>query len=92
MPRTRQTGGNPLASADRTACRKAGIEGNSLHPDDWRHHFAVWFLKSGGAICGRLDCSSLWSSMRMVTRYAVFEQSDLDAIMTTTARSNQQAA
>jgi integrase len=49
---TRQTGGNPLTSAHRTACRKVGIEGFRIH--DWRHHFAVWFLKNGGnlrALC-----------------------------------------
>jgi integrase len=86
---TRQTGGNPLTSAHRTACRKAGIEGFRIH--DWRHHFAVWFLKSGGNIRALCQIAG-WSSMRMVTRYAVFEQSDLDAIMTTTARPNQQAA
>ena len=86
---TRQTGGNPLTSAHRTACRKAGIEGFRIH--DWRHHFAVWFLKNGGNIRALCQIAG-WASMRMVTRYAVFEQSDLDAIMTTTARSNQQAA
>lgn len=36
---TRQTGGNPLTSAYRTAYRKAGITGFRIH--DWRHHFAV---------------------------------------------------
>jgi integrase len=86
---TRQTGGNPLTSAHRTACRKAGIEGFRIH--DWRHHFAVWFLKNGGNIRALCQIAG-WASMRMVTRYAVFEQSDLDAIMTTTARPSQQAA
>jgi integrase len=86
---TRQTGGNPLTSAHRTACRKAGIERFRIH--DWRHHFAVWFLKRGGNLRALCQIAG-WSSMRMVTRYAVFEQSDLDAIMATTARPNQQAA
>jgi integrase len=80
---TRQVGGNPLTSAHRTACRKAGIAGFRIH--DWRHHFAVWFLKNGGNIRALCQIAG-WSSMRMVQRYAVFEQSDLDDIMARTAR------
>ncbi len=86
---TRQVGGNPLTSAHRTACRKAGITGFRIH--DWRHHFAVWFLKRGGnlrALCQVTDRSS----MRMVHRYAVFEQSDLDEAMARTARAQQRVA
>lgn len=83
---TRQIGGNPLASAHRTACRKTGIGGFRIH--DWRHHFAIWFLKSGGNLRALCQIAG-WSSMRMVSRYAVFEQSDLDAIMTRTARPSQ---
>jgi integrase len=81
---TRQVGGNPLTKAHRTACQKAGITGFRIH--DWRHHFAVWFLKRGGnsrALCQIAG----WSSMRMVQRYAVFEQSDLDEVMALTART-----
>ena len=81
---TRLVGGNPLASAHRTACRKAGVEGFRVH--DWRHHFAVWFLKRGGNLRALCQIAG-WSSMRMVQRYAVFEQSDLDEVMTRTARS-----
>ena len=33
---TRRVGGNPLTSAHRTACRKAGITDFRIH--DWRHH------------------------------------------------------
>jgi integrase len=79
---TRQTGGSPLASAHRTACRKARIDGFRIH--DWRHHFAVWFLKRGGNLRALCQIAG-WSSMRMVQRYAVFEQSDLDEIMTKTS-------
>jgi integrase len=79
---TREVGGNPLASAHRTACRLAGIAGFRIH--DWRHHFAVWFLKNGGNIRALCQIAG-WSSMRMVQRYAVFEQSDLDDIMIRTA-------
>jgi integrase len=82
---TRQIGGSPLASAHRTACRKA-IEGFRIH--DWRHHFAVWFLKRGGNLRALCQITG-WSSMRMVQRYAVFEQSDLDEIMARTARAER---
>jgi integrase len=86
---TRLTGGNPLTSAHRTACRKAGIEDFRIH--DWRHHFAVWFLKRGGNLRALCQIAG-WSSIRMVQRYAVFEQSDLDAIMTKTAGSDRRVA
>lgn len=79
---TSRTGGNPLTSAHRTACRKAGITGFRIH--DWRHHFAVWFLKNGGNLRALAQIAG-WSSIRMVQRYAVFEQSDLDEIMIRTA-------
>lgn len=79
---TRVVGGNPLASAHRTACRNAGIEDFRIH--DWRHHFAVWFLKRGGNLRALCQIAG-WTSMRMVARYAVFEQSDLDDAMLRTA-------
>ena len=79
---TRVTGGNPLSKAHETACRKAGIEGFRIH--DWRHHFAVWFLKNGGNLRALCQIAG-WSSMRMVQRYAVYEQSDLDDLMLKTA-------
>lgn len=86
---TRKTGGNPLTSAHRTACRKAGIEQFRIH--DWRHHFAVWFLKRGGNLRALCQIAG-WSSMRMTQRYAVFEQSDLDEVMARTAGVDRQAA
>ena len=86
---TGQTGGNPLTSAHRTACRKAGITGFRIH--DWRHHFAVWFLKRGGNLRALCQIAG-WSSMRMVHRYAVFEQSDLDDVMAKTVGTDQRAA
>ena len=86
---TRLTGGNPLTSAHRTACRKIGIEHFRIH--DWRHHFAVWFLKRGGNLRALCQIAG-WSTMRMVERYAVFEQSDLDAVMTRTASAHDRAA
>ncbi|MGE0684642.1 MAG: tyrosine-type recombinase/integrase [Candidatus Binatia bacterium] len=86
---TRQIGGNPLTTAHRTACRKAGITGFRIH--DWRHHFAVWFLKRGGNLRALCQIAG-WSSMRMVSRYAVFEQSDLDDAMTRTAAPDRPGA
>jgi integrase len=79
---TRRTGGNPLTTAHRTACRRAGIADFRIH--DWRHHFAVWFLKNGGNLRALCQIAG-WSSIRMVQRYAVFEQSDLDDLMLKTA-------
>lgn len=77
-------GGDPLAAAHRTACRKTGIGHFRVH--DWRHHFAFWFLKNGGNL--RALCQTAgWSLMRMTQRYAVFEQSDLDDIMLKPARA-----
>jgi integrase len=83
---TRQVGGNPLTKAHLTACRRAGITSFRIH--DWRHHFAVWFLKRGGNLRALCQIAG-WSSMRMVHRYAVFEQSDLDDAMARTARSDR---
>lgn len=83
---TRRVGGNPLTKAHRTACRTAGINGFRIH--DWRHHFAVWFLKSGGNLRALCQIAG-WSSMRMVQRYAVYEQSDLDELMARTAGGGQ---
>lgn len=79
---TRRIGGNPLATAHRTACRKAGIADFRIH--DWRHNFAVWFLKNGGNLRALCQIAG-WSSIRMIQRYAVFEQSDLDELMLKTA-------
>ena len=63
----RQQGGNPLAKAHATACRRAGIRGFRVH--DWRHEFAA------RAVMGGMDLYTLrvlggWSSLRMVERYA----------------------
>ena len=80
---TKDTGGNPIAKAHRTACKIADVAGFRVH--DWRHHFAVWFLKRGGNLRALCQIAG-WSSMRMVQRYAVFEQSDLDVMMERTAR------
>jgi integrase len=79
---TGRSGGNPLTKAHATACRKAGVTGFRVH--DWRHHFAVQFIKNGGNLRALCQIAG-WSSIRMVQRYAVFEQSDLDDLMNRTA-------
>ena len=79
---TKDVGGNPIAKAHRTACKSAEVTRFRVH--DWRHHFAIWFLKRGGNIRALCQIAG-WSSIRMVKRYAVFEQSDLDSMMEQTA-------
>jgi len=59
-------GGNPLAKAHRTACRRANISDFRVH--DWRHHWASWHVMHG------TDLESLrtmggWKSLAMVQRY-----------------------
>lgn len=61
---------------------EAGIKEFRIH--DWRHHFAVWFVKCGGNLRALCQITG-WSGMRMVRRYAAFEQSDLDEVMAKTA-------
>jgi integrase len=60
---TRQTGGNPLAKAHRTACKAVNVQGFRVH--EWRHHWAVWFLKRGGnlrALCQIAGPRCAWRS------------------------------
>lgn len=63
----REQGGNPLAQAHDTACRRAGVTGFRVH--DWRHDWAARHVMNG------TDLETLrrlggWSSLRMVQRYA----------------------
>lgn len=63
----REQGGNPLAQAHATACRRAGVTAFRVH--DWRHDWAARMVMSG------TDLETLrrlggWSSLRMVQRYA----------------------
>ncbi len=60
-------GGNPLRSAHRTACKRAGVV--DFRPHDFRHHFASWAI-----MCG-VDPVTLkkiggWKTLKMVERYA----------------------
>jgi len=59
-------GGNPLAKAHRTACRRAKISDFRVH--DWRHHWASHHVMEG------TDIESLrkmggWKTLAMVQRY-----------------------
>jgi len=64
---TRDLGGNPLASAHRTACRKAGIAGFRVH--DWRHDWAARMVLAGVDLVTLMELGG-WSSLAMVQRYA----------------------
>lgn len=70
---TRKTGGNPLSSSHRAACKAAGIENFRWH--DWRHHFATWALRpvsEGGAGMDVVTLREIggWSSLDQVQRYS----------------------
>jgi len=62
-----QVGGNPIAKAHATACRRAEIVGFSPHA--WRHHWASWMVMTG---CDLITLMRLggWQSPKMVQRYA----------------------
>jgi integrase len=64
---THGKGGNPLAKAHATACRRAGITDFRIH--DWRHHWASRMVMSG---CDLFTLMKLggWKSPQMVQRYA----------------------
>lgn len=60
-------GGNPLASAHGTACRKAGVSGFRVH--DWRHDWASRMVMHGTDLRTLMDLGG-WKNIRMVQRYA----------------------
>src|SRR5262249_8368714 len=60
-------GGNPLKSAHRTACLRAGVTGFRLH--DWRHYWASWMVMSGADLI-TVQRMGGWKDLRMVQRYA----------------------
>lgn len=62
----RQQGGNPLAQAHATACRRAEIRDFRLH--DWRHDWAHRMVMMGCDMRTLMDLGG-WSSPRMVARY-----------------------
>lgn len=63
---TRGQGGNPLAKAHATACRRAKITAFRVH--DWRHHAASWAVMNGMSVPALMEMFG-WASPRMVQRY-----------------------
>jgi integrase len=64
---TRDIGGNPLAAAHRTACRKAAVTGFRVH--DWRHDWAARMVLAGVDLVTLMELGG-WQSLAMVQRYA----------------------
>lgn len=60
-------GGNPIAKAHKTACKRAGVSNFRVH--DWRHHWASQLVMAG---VGLETVKKLggWKSLDMVLRYA----------------------
>ena len=63
-------GGNPIAKAHATACKRAGITDFRVH--DWRHHWASHLVMAGvnAKVIKKLGG---WKSSEMVDRYADFD-------------------
>lgn len=74
---TRGQGGNPLAQAHATACRRAGITSFRLH--DWRHDYATRFLAAGGDVRALMQVMG-WHDTRMVARYVTYRDDQLAEI------------
>jgi integrase len=64
---TRDIGGNPLAAAHRTACRKATVTGFRVH--DWRHDWSARMVLAGVDLVTLMELGG-WQSLAMVQRYA----------------------
>lgn len=64
---TRDIGGNPLAKAHATACRRAGVRDFRLH--DWRHDWACRMVLAGVDLVTLMELGG-WASLEMVKRYA----------------------
>ena len=76
--RYRHPGGNPLAKAHATACRRAKITDFRVH--DWRHHWASRLVMAGVDFRTIMDMGG-WKSGRMLERYvAVSDDHMADAI------------
>lgn len=71
---TEGRGGNPLAKAHATACRRAKIAGFRVH--DWRHHWASWQVMSGTDLLTLAKLGG-WATLRMVQRYAAVSDEHL---------------
>ena len=71
-------GGNPIAKAHRTACKRAGVTDFRVH--DWRHHWASQHVMAGTDL-ETLRRMGGWKSLEMVQRYAaVSDDHMLEAI------------
>jgi integrase len=71
-------GGNPIAKAHKTACKRAGVTDFRVH--DWRHHWASQLVMAG---VGLETVKKLggWKSLEMVLRYAaVSQEHEMEAI------------
>lgn len=60
-------GGNPIAKAHRTACKRAKIKDFRVH--DWRHHWASTHVMAGTDL-ETLRRMGGWKGLAMVQRYA----------------------
>ena len=68
-------GGNPIASAHRTACARAGIADFTVH--DWRHHWASHCVMAGVDMITLMRMGG-WKSLRMIQRYAAVDTAHMD--------------
>lgn len=71
-------GGNPIQSAHKTACKRAGIV--DFTPHDWRHHWASHCVMAGINI-RTIQVMGGWKSLRMVERYAAVDTAHMQEAM-----------
>jgi integrase len=75
---TRSQGGQPMKTAHKAACRRAGISNFRVH--DWRHSWAANMVMSGCDLPTLMRLGG-WTTLRMVQRYtAVSTEHMADAI------------
>lgn len=60
-------GGNPIAKAHKTACKRAGV--TDFRPHDWRHHWASQLVMAGADLMTVQELGG-WKKRDMVDRYA----------------------
>ena len=60
-------GGNPLDTAHKTACRRAGVRNFRIH--DWRHDWAARMVMAGVDLLSLQQLGG-WEDLRSVKRYA----------------------
>jgi integrase len=64
---TKDVGGNPLAAAHRTACKRVRVKDFRVH--DWRHDWACRMVLAGVDLVTLMELGG-WASLSMVQRYA----------------------